>query len=323
MFDVITIGGITRDIFFEIDELELTRDRECRSEINLEVPYGTKIVADSTYYSYGGGAFNVSVALRRLGLKTAAVAALGKEGTGSLAAKILRKNGVATNLITRTAKYHTGLSVFLIGPGGDHTAVLERGANNHLVITKFSVLKKTRWLYVSSLTGESAKYLPQIFNYAQKNNLRIAFNPGSEQLKLGYAGLKDYFAATDLLLLNREEATKIIKSQTQREPQNINELLKKVENLGTTFTVITDGEKGCYALFEGRDYHQTSFQVSAADTTGAGDAFGATFLYSIIKGYDIAYGLKIAAVNSASVVSKMGATEGLLTYNGIKSSKWL
>lgn len=323
MFDVITIGGITRDIFFEIDELELTKNRECKSETDLEIPYGTKILADSTYYSYGGGAFNVAVALRRLGLKTAAVAALGKEGTGSLAVKILRKHGVATNLITRTAKYHTGLSVFLIGPGGDHTAILERGANNHLEISKISALKKAKWLYVSSLTGDSAKYLPQIFNYARKNNLRIAFNPGAEQLKLGFAGLRDYFAATDLLLLNREEAIKIIKSQSRKEPQNINELLKKVGELGPVFTVVTDGERGSYALLEGRDYHQTSFPVNASDTTGAGDAFGATFLYSIIKGYDIAYGLKIAAINSASVVAKMGATEGLLTYNGIKSSKWL
>jgi len=323
MFDVVAIGGVTRDIFFEIDELKVKKSKNHLDEDLLTIPYGRKIVADSTYYSYGGGAFNVSVALKKLGLKTAAVCSLGKEGTGSLAAKTLQKNGVNVNLITRNAEHHTGLSVLVIGHDGEHTAFLERGANNFLCLPPQNKLKKTKWFYVSSLTGESAHLLPTIFEIAQKYKIRIAFNPGSEQLKLGFEGLEKYLSKTDLLLVNLEEADSLVASMNRRIPTDINDLLEKVGKLGPIISVVTDAGKGSYAVFEDKDFHQSSISVEVADTTGAGDAFGASFLYAIIKGFDIRYGLKIASVNAASVVTKMGATEGLLNYNGIKSSKWL
>lgn len=321
MYDVITIGGISRDIFFECSNLEVSREPDGKE--NLIVPYGAKIVADSAYYSYGGGAFNVSIALKKLGLKVAPLAMLGKEGTGSLAVKRLKENGVSTVFVQRTSHYHTGLSLFIIGQNAEHTGFLERGASNHLTIPRISVLKKARWLYVSSLTGKSADLLPEIFCYGARRKIKIAFNPGSEQLKLGYKKLRDYFPGTEILILNRSEAEGLLISQGRKKAKNINDLIRGATGWGAKIIVITDGEMGSYAIAEGKDYHQSSIPVKVADTTGAGDAFGATFLFSIIKGYSIGYGLKIASINAASVVSKIGATEGLLTYNRIKSSKWL
>lgn len=322
MFDLIAIGGATRDIFFEIEGLKEAKGKNLGEEI-LMVPYGQKLVAKETFYTYGGGALNVAISIKRLGLKTASVCNIGKEGTGSMIVKMLEQEGVNTKFINRDPSAHTGLSVFVLGGDGDHTAFLERGANNFLKIKNLSNLKRTKWFYISSLTGESAKNLPHLFNFAAKNNIRVAFNPGSRQLKEGYSVLRDYLAKTEILLVNLEEAEEMIFSKTRRHSRDKKELIRELSDLGPKIIVVTNSDQGSLAISEGEIFSQKAFSHEVVDTTGAGDAFGSTFVFGMVNGYEVADALHLAAINSASVVSKMGAQEGLLTYNEIRNSKWL
>ncbi len=321
MLDFITIGGATRDIFFDYDNLFKKKVGDSIAESFLLVPYGEKLIADKAFYAYGGGAVNVATAMARLGLKVATVCNIGAEGTGSLLVGTLKKEGVNTSMISRDSKNHTGLSVFILGKDNEHTGFLERGANNHLKITKISNLKKAKWLYISSLTGDSAKLLPEIFEYAKKKNIRIAFNPGSEQLNMGYGKLSKYIEQSEIFIVNMEEAEGLLRTKTNRKPKSKRLLLAEVEKFGATISVITEGNDGSHALFEGNVYSQAAVLKKAIDTTGAGDSFGATFAFGISKGFDINYALKIASINAASVVTKMGAQDGLLRYNKIK--EWL
>lgn len=323
MFDVITIGGATRDIFFDIPEIKVAKKHNHLDEPHLIIPYGEKLVSNETNYSYGGGAVNVATGLSRLGLKTAAFCNIGKEGTGDMVVRFLESEKVNTSLVQRDKILHTGLSVIVIGPDGEHTGFLERGADNHLRIEKPGSLKKTKWFYVSSLTGDSEKILPEIFNLAAKNKIKIAFNPGSQQLAEGWGGLKKYLAQTDILFLNCEEAEKLIHSKTGHLPKKEAELLAGVKSFGAKISVVTEGESGSHVIFENHTFHQGAYPKEVADTTGAGDAFGAAFLFGIVKNFDLRYSLKVAAINSASVVSELGSTKGLLSYDKIKKSKWL
>lgn len=315
MFDCVTIGGAARDIFFNLPELKPENGK--REFPVLPLPYGEKMVSAETFYSYGGGAINVSVCLSRLGLRVASFCNIGKEGTGSLVKQYLEAEKVSTKYIHRDVSLHTGLSVFILGKDSEHTGFLERGANNNLplILPKF----KTRWLYVSSLTGRSAEILPKIFEYGKNEGIRVAFNPGKIQLEKGYKYLKPFIEQTEILILNLEEATELLDSKGIKRP-TLKVLLKEVGKLGATIALLTDSENGSYAVFEDNVYFQKAIETEVVDTTGAGDCFGGTFLYGIIRGFDIRYALKIAAVNSGSVVSKMGAGDGLLNYNSIKSS---
>lgn len=239
MFDVITIGGATRDIFFEFENLKEKRDEHSPTGSFLQIPYGEKIVSDSTFYCYGGGSVNTSVCFSRLGLKVASVCNIGKEGTGSVVKNFLKKEGVNVSLVQRDAMLHTGLSILILGKDGEHTGFLERGANSHLVLERISPLKKTKWFYVSSLTGNSAKILPELFEFAKRHQIKIAFNPGSTQLKEGYHGLKNYFSETEILLLNFEEAQELVFSKIKKRVTNERKLLSEFEKFGAQIAVIT------------------------------------------------------------------------------------
>ena len=54
-------------------------------------------------------------------------------------------------------------------------------------------------------------------------------------------------------------------------------------------------------------------------TLGAGDAFASTFFAALDKtGHNIGKSLMYASVVSSSVVSKFGATEGLISFNEVE-----
>lgn len=323
MFDVIAIGGATRDIFFRFDDLLVETNSKSKTGSYLAIPYGAKMVSAETFYSYGGGAVNTAVCLARLGLKSASVCNIGKEGTGSLVLDYLKKEKVNTTLVRRDTTLHTGLSIFILGKDSEHTGFLERGANSHLLIERISRLKKTKWFYVTSLTGDSAKILPELFSFAQRHKIKIAFNPGSTQLAEGYHGLKKYIEQSEVLLLNREEAESLAFSRDKKYYKSEKQLLRGIQNMGAKISVVTEDGKGSYATSEGKDWHVRALSTKVVDTTGAGDSYGATFIAFLIKGYTIRQAMTAAAVNSASVVSKLGAGDGLLSYNELKGSKWL
>lgn len=321
MLDFITIGGATRDIFFKIDGTKKKKTPKVLEADYLMLPYGEKLVSEETFYTYGGGAANTAICLARLGLKTAPVCNVGTEGTGSLLVNVLKKQKVNTSLVKRDKYHHTGLSLFILGDDNEHTGILERGANDYLKLSNAD-FKPAHWFYVSSLTGEAASYLPLIFDYAKRHNIKIAFNPGSEQLKQGYKKLARYIEQTEVLVLNLEEAEKLL-AEKGRGIKNKRNLLKAVCALGAKITLVTDAENGSHAVLDNKVYSQAAVPKDVIDTTGAGDSFGATFAFGVFKGHDLGYCLKIAAINSASVVSNMGAQKGLLKYNEIKSSRWL
>ena len=55
-------------------------------------------------------------------------------------------------------------------------------------------------------------------------------------------------------------------------------------------------------------------KVKVVETTGAGDAFAASFLSGIIKKNDIGFALQLAATNAVSVIQHHGAKTKLLGY---------
>lgn len=320
MLDFITIGGATRDIFFKVTEAKKKAGRRVLETDQLVLPYGEKLIAEESYYTYGGGSANASVCLSRLGARVGAMCNIGAEGTGSLLVNVLKQEKVNTDLISRDSKHHTGLSIFIVGCDNEHTGILERGANSYLSFNR-SKMKRPRWFYVSSLTGDAAKMLPRIFEYAAKNQVKVAFNPGSQQLEGDLDELKKYIAQSEVIILNTKEAEVLVKSK--KKYKNKRALLNAVGLLGARITLVTDGECGNHALYGGKVYSQAAISTKVVDTTGAGDSFGATFSYSVAQGHDIRYSLKIASINSASVVSFMGAQQGLMTHNEIKESSWL
>ncbi len=312
MYDVITIGGAARDVFFRISEGKvISTPKNPTQQKLLAFEYGAKIVPDEVYFSSGGGGVNSAVSFGRLNLKVACCINIGKEGTGDVLLKNLKKNKVETQFVKRDSKLHTALSVMLSVPSGEKVVFRCMGADRNLNIKNWNKISKTKWFYVTSLRGKSAKLLDKIVT---KKKVKLAFNPGIKQIQKGYKGLKTILKSTSILVLNKDEAIELVLSKKNNiKYNNVRELIKILKSWGPEIIVITCGKKGAYAINNEKVYYQKAYNVKTIDSTGAGDAFGSTFTFGVIKGYDIEKSLKLATKNAASVVLKLGAQEGLLS----------
>ena len=99
-------------------------------------------------------------------------------------------------------------------------------------------------------------------------------------------------------------------------------LLLKLRSLGSRIVAITDGKHDLYVMDEKHIYSAKPPFVKIVDTTGAGDAFAASFLCGILRKNDVEFAIKLGLVNAFSVITHYGAKNILLTFNeAMKSIK--
>jgi ribokinase len=309
MYDVITVGSATVDVFAKTHFSELIKIIDPKGETDLlAFPSGAKILIDELEFTTGGGGTNTAVALTRLGHK---VGFIGKLGTGTNSDFIhrnLKKEKI--DLLCSHGKGHAGYSVILDTLEHDRTILTYKGINDELRNEDVPYKKlKTKWFYFGAMLEESFRTLERLAEFAQQRNIKIAFNPSTYLAEKGVHQLKHIISRTELLVLNKEEACLLVGKDTMEG------LLFKLRNLGPKIVVITDGKNDLYVIYEKYIYSSKPPFVKIIDTTGAGDAFAASFLCGIIKKKDIEFAIKLGIVNSQSVITHYGAKNLLLTFN--------
>jgi len=307
MYDVITVGSSTIDVFAKTQS-ELIKIMTATSEEDLiAYPSGSKILITKLDFMVGGGGTNTAVSLSRLGHKVAYLGKLGNDINADKITRVLKKEKI--RFIGVKGKEKSGFSVILDSIEDDRTILTYKGANNNL---KFSEIDKknlkAKWFYFASMVSHSFEALKQIAKYAEENNIKIVFNPSNYQAEKGTSALKEILRRTEILILNDEEAALLVGKGS------VNEMLKKLRLHSPNIVIITQGKKGASA-YDGKSiYFVKPPKTKIAETTGAGDAFASSFLSGIIKKNDIEFALKLAIVNSLSVIQNTGAKNILLTY---------
>ena len=305
MFDVITVGSGSVDIFAKTENLRVLKRKD-----HITYPIGSKILVDELIISSGGGGTNTAASLATLGHK---VAFLGKIGTHENARRIkldLKKFKVDCSLLVSTKNSRTGYSIILDSIKHDRTILTFRGSNSDLGYNEINLKKlKTKWFLFTSLRNKSFKTEEKLVSYAKKHNIKSAFILGSYLTKLGLKKLRKILKNIEIVVLNKEEAIMLLGKK------KIKVLLKKLHKLGPNIVAITDGNKGTHVFHENNIYYGKPNNVKVIETTGAGDAFASTFLSGIIKKNDVKFALQLGMTNAESVIQYHGAKVKLLTYS--------
>lgn len=312
MFDVITVGSNTLDVFVNTDsELIKIYTRKTEEDL-LAYPVGSKIIIKELRFLTGGGGTNTAVSFARLGLKTGYLGKIGNDMNGELVLKELTQEKVA--FLGTKGTTPTGYSVILDSIEHDRTILTYRGANEALSFKECTTSKlRTSWFYFCSMTGESYKTLEKVARFAQKHKIPCAFNPSNFICAKGKDFLKPIYPSLSVFIMNKEEATLLVGEETiDRQLQALQSLIPK-----TGIVVITDGKNGAYA-YDGKDkYTIISHGVKIKETTGAGDAFASSFVAGIVKGKTISFSLQLGLANAESVIMHYGAKNKLLTWREI------
>jgi len=306
MYDIISIGSATKDVFLISKDFKLIKTKQFKTGVGECFAYGSKVELGDIYFDTGGGATNAAFTFANFGLKPAVVSRVGSDIYGLEILHVLADKGIGIRNITSDKHHKTAYSTILVVPEGDRTVLVYRGASANFNDQEMHWPKlKTKWFYISSLAG-NLNLLNKIFNFAKKNKIKIAWNPGGDELNLGKNKLAKLIKQAYIFNLNKEEAQKLTGQN------NIKSIFKELNRLSPGYNIVTDGANGAYLSDGTLIYWAKAIGSKVINTTGAGDAFGSGFCSGIILKNDWDYGLRLGILNSDGVIKKMGAKNGLL-----------
>ncbi|MBW6442556.1 carbohydrate kinase family protein [Patescibacteria group bacterium] len=303
MYDVICFGSATEDIFIDTGLREVNK--------KIVYPVGTKIPIKSLNFGIGGVGINVSVGLSRMNLKVAYIGKMGNDEAGSRILDCLKKEKI--DFIGTKTQGVTGYGFILDTYERERTILTYHGLTDNFKFNEINKNKiKTKWMFFSSLRGESIKTEDKMVQWCKKNGIKVAFNMDAKVVHKAKLNLDRILKNLDLIILNKEEAQSITKGE---DPKT---LVRGIHNLGTKMVVLTDGRDPAYA-FDGKKIYTLIPHkgIKLVERTGAGDAFTSGFLAGYIKTQDIEKSLKIASLNSESVIQHFGAHNKLLKWDEV------
>ncbi len=311
MYDVIAVGSAAIDTFVNTrSELIKIIDHIGKRKKSLDFiayPVGSKLLIKDLDFLTGGGGTNVAVAFSRLGLKTGYLGNLGSDSNAELILKELKKEKI--KFIGTRSKGFSGFSVILDSIEHERTILAYKGANNFLDYKKINLRKlKTKWFYFTTMMQQSFKTQEKLAQFAEKNKIKVAFNPSSYLARKGAHYSKNIIKRTELLVLNDEEAGLLVGVDKTKE------MIKKLHKLGPNMVVITEGKHGVHASDGKHLYSLIPHKIKVVEATGAGDAFTSSFLAGIVKRNNIEFALELGLTNAESVIQYYGAKNKLLTW---------
>lgn len=303
MYDVISIGAATVDIF--VKSSAVIDDGKYQKFFA-----SSKNEIDSSLICSGGGATNSSITFSRLGLKCTPISLLGSDHLSNYIIDDLKKDKIKTDFLVKSKNESTDFSVIFIDKVGGRSIFTNRG-NTHLTADDIVWSKmKTKWFYITSLEG-NLELLEMIIGYAKENDIKIAINPGNREIAKPRR-LLALLKHCNFLLLNKTESETL-----SGDPSKTDSFWNFFPKVCPT-VAITNGREGAHILTQDEHLFSPILNIKPVDETGAGDAFGSACVSSIIKGNNLQTSLEWGIKNSASVVSRMGAKDGILKLSQIK-----
>lgn len=311
--DFLAIGDTATDAFIRLKEASVhcvvnTDKCEICMRFGDKVPFDYVKVIKAV-----GNAANASVSAARLGVYSALVTQLGDDENGKDSIKNLEHEKVCSKYI----KIHKGKPTnyhFVLWYEADRTILVNHVDYEYKLP---SIKKAPKWIYLTSLGGNSVNYHEEVMKYLSENpNTKLCFQPGTFQMRLGIKKLSNLYKRSDIFVVNVEEAQGLLNTDSR----DIKTLLSEIHAYGPKIVLITDGPKGAYMLDGDHFYFMPIYPdpKPPLERTGCGDSFASTFVCALIYGKSPLEALMWASINPMSVIQYVGAQEGLLDKHHVE-----
>jgi ribokinase len=304
--DFLAIGDIATEPFIKIIDAEADCDLQ-GEHCKICFRFGEKVPYESAEVCHAvGNSPNVAVGVSKLGISSTLVSYIGDDIVGKQNIESLMKDGVNVDHMKivpgMESNYH-----FVLWYQTERTILVK---HTEFPYSFGDDVPSAKWVYLSSLASNSAEYHNEIVEYLKKfPDSKLAFQPGTFQIKLGVEVLKEIYERAEILFCNLIEAQRIL----QTEEKDIIKLMSMLRTLGPKKIVMTNGLKGAY-LDDGSDvWFIPVYSTSSVESTGAGDAFASAMIAGLLSDKDIREAFTWGPINAMSVVSKVGAQKGLLS----------
>ncbi|UCC41421.1 MAG: carbohydrate kinase family protein [Candidatus Omnitrophota bacterium] len=258
----------------------------------------------------GNGAISAACAAR-LGLKPYLVSKIGSDELGTRLKSVLDTAKVNTQWLFSDAKTPTSVTLAIVNNEGERMFFHHIGSNAKLTIKdiKKIKLKGMNGLILGSmfiLPGIKPKDAAAIVKMAKDNKLPtfldVAWDP------TGKWDIGNVFKNVDFFMPNEEELLHIARTRS------LTRAVERLHKKGMDTIIVKQGASGCTVFdFGHRSMHIKAPRVKAVDSTGAGDAFNAGFIYSYLDSGDVRHSAEFATFAASKTVTGIGGARAAPT----------
>ena len=290
--DVIGFGALNIDMLFKVNQLAGAEQEA--------------FIADYTE-ACGGSAANTMVGLARLGCKVGFIGKVASDREGKLQIDCFKTEGVDTNGIIEVPKGKSGSVLGFVDKKGARALYINSGVNDTIEPRelRWDYVSQTNFMHLSSFVGEKSFRTQKKLLGSLPSGVKISFDPGSVYAQKGFPAVEPIIRNSYVLMPNAGELELLTGESDYRKGADL------MIDLGVKIVAVKLGEEGCYVT-DGQEHLRVEpFKVNAIDTTGAGDAFNAGFLYGLIQGKILYECGRIGNFVASRCVVKMGARAGL------------
>jgi ribokinase len=293
-FDVIGFGALNVDTLLKVDKLAGAEE-------------------ESFIHDYaevcGGSAANTMVGLARLGASVGFVGKVADDHEGQLQIDCFQKEGVNTDGIIHSSKGKSGVCLGFVDRKGARALYINPGVNDLIEFREIQApyITDTQFLHLSSFVGEKSFRAQKKLMSFLPDSVKVSFDPGSLYAQKGIAAIEPIIQNSFVMMPNTLEL-KLLTGET-----GIPEGAQKLIEMGVEIVAVKMGDKGCYVSNGEEKMTLQPYKVPVVDTTGAGDAFDAGFLYGLVHNRTLEDCGRLGNFVASRSVMKMGARDGLPT----------
>jgi ribokinase len=291
-FDVIGFGALNVDKLFKVNKLA-----EAEEESFIE-EYAE---------ACGGSAANTAVGLARLGCKVGFIGKVGCDREGDLLIQDFLAEGVDTTGTIRTVQTKSGSVLGFVDKKGARALYIDPEVNDTMGFDEINVkyASQAQFLHLTSFVGDESFQAQKRLLDAIPNSVKVSFDPGALYARKGFASLEPIIKKTYVLMPNAIEL-QLLTGET--------DYCKGADFMvgrGVKVVAVKLGGDGCYVT-DGRErYLIEALKTKVVDTTGAGDAFCAGFLYGLVNKKSLYECGRLGNFVGSRCVMRMGARTGL------------
>lgn len=336
--DVIMIANGDHDVYIESSAEELA---PLLQELGISLG-GTKIVEydhlqdiksrfKHTKSAYGGSAANTAHILSSLGKKNGIYVVLSDEELSQGFIKELEEVGVKNygshipKNVRGDVTVMTELAAFITNNGAEQperTMIAYKGLCADFSNVKFDLshIKDYKILYIEGyiFSPESRDVIFEAIEEAKRHNVQVLFSPSNPYFVNIYRDdFKNIIAKSDIIFTNRPEIEALYEDESIEE--GIVKLSRKVN-----VAVVTNGKYGSTINYEYGKHKvvidEAVEQTEVKDTTGAGDAYLAGFLYGYLNGYDMERSGKTGAIIANHIIQQISCRPSNEVMDKIRNS---
>lgn len=318
MKKVLGIGNSLVDIMtlLESDEFLMQINIKKGSMQLVDFKFSSEILLSSEKFkkvlSSGGSASNTIHGLANLGTPTSFIGKTGNDKHGRFFADDMRNNGINPILLTGTSE--TGCAIAFISPDSERTFATYLGAAIELSAADITaeMFLNYDYIYIEGYLVQNQELVNKVIEYAKQHNIKIcldlaSYNVVEQNIDFLKKIVRNHI---DIVFANEEEA----KAFTGHEPEKALDEISEMCDIA----IVKIGKRGSLVKQGKKIFKIQPIEASSIDSTGAGDAYAAGFIYGLANNFSLEKCGAIGSLLAGKVIEVIGAKMNPAIWNEIK-----